>query len=96
MKLTAAMRTIAFLASAAPAATGTTPEAAAESAALAWLKLVNAGNYAVSWRSASSLFPQKVARFPAIASGRRSNQRLDRPVRPRSRNHMYPAAQAQR
>jgi hypothetical protein len=57
MKLTAAMRTIAFLASAAPAATGTTPEAAAE------------------WRS---------------------NQRLDRPVRPRSRNHMYPAAQAQR
>jgi hypothetical protein len=63
MKLTAAMRTIAFLASAAPAATGTTPEAAAESAALAWLKLVDAGNYALSWRSASVLFPQKVARF---------------------------------
>jgi hypothetical protein len=60
---TAAMRTIAFLAFAAPAAAGTTPEAATESAAVPWRKLVDAGNYAVSWRSASSMFPQKVARF---------------------------------
>jgi hypothetical protein len=61
-RLTAAMCTIALLASAGPAATSTeTPEAAAESAALAWLKLVDGGNYAASWSSASSLFRQKVS-----------------------------------
>jgi hypothetical protein len=40
----------------------------------------------------SSLFPQKVARFRLLhqVGG------LDRPVRPRTCNHMYPATQAQR
>jgi hypothetical protein len=62
MKLTAALCTMAFLASAAPAATSPeTPEAAAESAALAWLKLVDGGNYAASCGTASSLFRQKVS-----------------------------------
>jgi len=38
-----------------------TPEAAAESAALAWLTLVDAGNYAQSWKDASALFRQSVS-----------------------------------
>jgi uncharacterized protein DUF4019 len=37
------------------------PNEAAESAALDWLHSVDAGNYAQSWRSASSLFRQKVS-----------------------------------
>jgi hypothetical protein len=36
------------------------PEQAAESAALSWLALVDAGNYAQSWIAASTLFRQKV------------------------------------
>ena len=45
MKLTATMFAITLFASAAPATTGAeTPEAAAESTALAWLSLVDAGN----------------------------------------------------
>jgi len=38
-----------------------TPEVAAASAAEAWLGLVDAGNYASSWSTASSLFRQKVS-----------------------------------
>ena len=60
MKLTATMFAITLLASAVPATTSAeTPEAAAESAALAWLSLVDAGNYAQSWSAASTLFRQK-------------------------------------
>ncbi|MGD0491197.1 MAG: DUF4019 domain-containing protein [Steroidobacteraceae bacterium] len=37
------------------------PEAAAESAAQAWLVLVDAGNYSASWSTASSFFRQRVS-----------------------------------
>jgi hypothetical protein len=36
------------------------PEAAAESAARAWLALVDSGSYAESWSAAATLFRQKV------------------------------------
>lgn len=62
MKLTAIIFAITLLASAAPATTSAeTPEAAAESAALSWLSLADAGNYAQSWSAASKLFRQKVS-----------------------------------
>lgn len=74
MKLAVAVCAITLFASAVPAATGTeTPEAAAESAALAWLSLVDAGDYAASWRSASALFRQKITESQwqsAVASAR--------------------------
>ena len=60
MKLAVAICAITLLAAAAQAGTET-PEAGAQSAALAWLSLVDAGNYAQSWSSASSLFRQKVS-----------------------------------
>ena len=61
MKLTATLLAITLLAFAAPVTTSAeTPEAAAESAALAWLTLVDAGNYAQSWNDASVLFRQSV------------------------------------
>jgi hypothetical protein len=50
-----------------------TAEAAAESAAVAWLALVDAGNYAQSWNSAASLFRQKITAAQwqsAVASAR--------------------------
>jgi hypothetical protein len=95
MRLTAALCTIALLASATPAATSTTPEAGAESAARAWLRLVDAGNYAANWRTVCSLFRQKTARFRLLLQvGGLTNAWT--PVRARSFHHMYPAAQAQR
>lgn len=51
-----------LLALASPAVPGTdTPTAAAESAARAWLALVDAGKYADSWSSASTTFRQKIS-----------------------------------
>jgi hypothetical protein len=63
MKIAVAICAITLWAATVPAATPTaTPElAAAESATLAWLALVDAGNYAQSWSSASSLFRQRVS-----------------------------------
>jgi hypothetical protein len=74
MKLTATMFAITLLAAAAPAAKAETPEAAAKSAALAWLGLVDAGNYAQSWSAASTLFRQKVSetQWQAAAAGVRA------------------------
>jgi len=61
MKLTAILLAITLFAFGAPATSSAeTPEAAAESAALAWLTLVDAGNYAQSWNDASVLFRQSV------------------------------------
>ena len=62
MKVALAICAIALWAATVPAATApATPEASAESAALAWLGLLDAGNYAQSWSSASSLFRQKIS-----------------------------------
>jgi hypothetical protein len=61
MKHAFAACVITLLSLTAPMATGSeTPEAAAQSAARAWLALVDAGNYAGSWTAASTLFRQKV------------------------------------
>jgi hypothetical protein len=75
MKLSATMFAITLLASGAPATTSAEiPEAAAESAALAWLSLVDAGNYAQSWSAASTLFRQKVpeSQWQSAAAGARA------------------------
>jgi hypothetical protein len=50
------------------------PEAAAESAALTWLGLVDGGNYAQSWSSASFMFRQKISesQWQSAASGTRA------------------------
>ena len=58
MKIAMALCAITLWATIVPAAT---PEEPAEAAALAWLGLVDVGNYAQSWSSASSLFRQKVS-----------------------------------
>jgi Protein of unknown function (DUF4019) len=61
---------VASLPAASPSAP---PEAAAESAALTWLGLVDGGNYAQSWSSASTIFRQKVSesQWQSAASGTR-------------------------
>jgi hypothetical protein len=60
MKLAVAICAFTLLAATSAGATET-PEVAAQSAALAWLSLVDAGNYAQSWSSAASWFRQKVS-----------------------------------
>jgi hypothetical protein len=74
MKLATAMCATLLLVSAAPAAvTADSPEAAAQAAALAWLALVDAKNYAQSWSSAATLFRQRVSapQWQAAASAAR-------------------------
>ena len=64
-----------MLLSAVPAAPGTdTPTAPAESAARAWLALVDAGKYADSWSGAATMFRQKItaAQWEAAVSGVRA------------------------
>jgi hypothetical protein len=62
MKLALAVLSFAVLLGTAPDARGSDhPEAAAGSAALAWLVLIDAGNYSASWNAASSLFRQHVS-----------------------------------
>jgi Protein of unknown function (DUF4019) len=76
MRIAVAMCAIALWAAVLPAATpGATPEAAAESAALAWLGLIDAGNYAASWSSAASLFRQRVSesQWQSAAAGARAS-----------------------
>jgi len=59
MKLAVAAYAITLLSLTAPLATSSEPpEAAAESAARAWLVLVDVGNYAERWSAASTLFQQ--------------------------------------
>jgi len=61
MKLVVAACVVTLLSLTAPLAMSSdTPEAAAESAARAWLTLVDAGNYAESWSATSTLFRQRV------------------------------------
>jgi hypothetical protein len=74
MKLGAAICVTMLLSSAAAAAVNSqSAETAAEAAALAWLGLVDAENYAQSWSSASTLFRQKVSESQwqfAVSTGR--------------------------
>jgi len=51
---------VAFAGAPALSSSVDTPEAAAESAALSWLALVDAGNYAQSWSTASSYFRGRI------------------------------------
>jgi Protein of unknown function (DUF4019) len=61
MKLAITICVIAFSTCALPlAASDEHPEAAATSAAVAWLALVDAGNYAQSWNAAAARFRQRV------------------------------------
>ena len=61
MKFTLALLSFAVLVGTAPHARGSDhPEIAAESAALAWLGLVDAGQYSASWDAASALFRQHI------------------------------------
>ena len=61
MKFVFAVLFFAVLVGTAPHVLGADrPEAAAESAALTWLVLVDAGNYAGSWSAASASFRQHV------------------------------------
>lgn len=73
MKLRALILAITILAIAAPAY-AETPEAAAESAALVWLGLVDAGSYGQSWSAASTLFRQSVteAQWQSAVAGVRA------------------------
>ena len=71
MKIALVICAITVWAASVPAATpSATP---AESAALVWLALVDAGNYDQSWSSASSLFRQKIseAHWQSAASSTR-------------------------
>jgi len=43
------------------------PEAAAETAALTWLKLVDAGDYAQSWATAAELFRNRIGRDARVS-----------------------------
>ncbi len=75
MKLTATLWAVTLLTLTTQAATGVEgPETAARSAALEWLQLVDAGNYAQSWSTASALFRQQVseAQWQSAAMGVRA------------------------
>ncbi len=71
MKLLCALLMLAVAAPAAPASD--TSAAAAETAARAWLALVDAGKYAESWSSAAAMFRQRItsAQWAAAAAGAR-------------------------
>lgn len=61
MKFALAVLSFTVLVVTAPHARGSDhPEAAAESAALAWLVLIDSGNYSASWTAASTSFRQHV------------------------------------
>jgi Protein of unknown function (DUF4019) len=61
MKFALAVLSLAILVGSAPHARGSDhPETAAESAALAWLGLVDVGKYLASWDAASTSFRQHV------------------------------------
>jgi hypothetical protein len=91
MKIAVALCAVTLWAGTVPAAapTATAEVASAESAARAWLGLVDAGNYAKSWSSASSVFRQKVSESQwesAAASARApfallNLERCSRPLR---------------
>jgi hypothetical protein len=70
MKLRSLILAVTLFVTAAPTF-AQTPESAAESAAIAWLGLVDAGDYAESWSAASTLFRQSVteAQWQAAVAG---------------------------
>jgi hypothetical protein len=75
MRVLCALLMLAIAAAAAPAVPASdTPTAAAEQAARAWLALVDAGKYAASWNSASTMFRQRIssAQWEAAAAGARA------------------------
>jgi len=75
MKFMLAVLSLTVLASTAQFARGSDhPEAAAQSAAVTWLALIDAGNYSASWNAASSLFRQHVSQsqWQTAAAGARA------------------------
>jgi hypothetical protein len=60
MEILAAFIAFAILGGAAPRGSGAETPETAESAALAWLALVDAGNYAQSWNTAAAYFRNAV------------------------------------
>jgi hypothetical protein len=60
MKIRAGLLVITLLMTAG-VANAESAESAAQSAALAWLRLVDSGNYAQSWSAASSVFKHRVS-----------------------------------
>jgi hypothetical protein len=75
MKFMWAVLSITVLASTAQLAWASDhPEAEAQSAAVAWLVLIDAGNYAESWNAASSRFRQHVSQsqWQTAAAGART------------------------
>jgi hypothetical protein len=72
MKIALAVLSFTALLATAPDARGADhAEAAAESAANAWLALIDAGNYSASWSEASSLFRQHIpqSQWQTMAAG---------------------------
>jgi hypothetical protein len=68
MKALAAIVTVAVLVFASPASLGEdTPEAMAEKAALRWLHLVDSGNYAQSWVTASDHFQSSIEQYQWVS-----------------------------
>lgn len=62
MKIATAVCIVALFTLTAPLAAITEgPEVAAESAALSWLRLLDAGNYPQSWSTASTLFRERMS-----------------------------------
>jgi hypothetical protein len=72
MKVLCALLMLALAAPATPASD--TPTTAAAEAARAWLALVDAGKYAASWNSASTMFRQRIssAQWEAAVAGTRA------------------------
>ena len=85
---------VAFLAG--PAVAAGKPEDAAQSAAEAWLKLVDDGNYAASWEQAAALFKGAVkqADWAQMAAGVRAplGKLLSRKLRSRQYAEKMPGA----
>ena len=68
MKFLASILTLAVLISAAPRISAAeTPEAAAQAAALAWVHLIDTGNYANSWETAAKSFKSAITQAQWIS-----------------------------
>jgi len=69
MKLLASLVTLVVLITASPqGSSADTPEAAAESAALTWLGLVDAGDYAQSWVTGAEYFRSSILQSQWVTS----------------------------
>ena len=69
MKLLSSLVTLAVLITASPqGSSADTPEAAAESAALTWLGLVDAGDYAQSWVTGAEYFRNSILQSQWVTS----------------------------